>query len=132
MPRKAGAPWTPRIDVFGTLRLPDNTEIRARLIEYAPLHFAAFTKDAVETPLLFTTQGDFNIKGRIMTAAVEDSGTEVKFQKAGCGCETPHELRAGRSVLLRAVPQEPAPEEPDADEAYAQMIDEEVANGRVV
>ena len=114
--RKTGAAWTPRIDVFGTLRMPDGSESRARLIEYAPLHFAAFTKDAVQTPLLFATQGDFSIKGRIMTAAVEDSGAEVKFQKAGCGCETPHELRAGRSVLLRAVPiaeaetEEPAPD----------------------
>jgi hypothetical protein len=97
--------YTPRIDVYGTLRLLDG-EFLCRLIEYAPSQFAAFTLD-IEHPVTFITDGDFAIKGRIMTAQVQ--GGEVKFKKAGCGCETPHQLRGSRGKLLEYLPI--APEE---------------------
>lgn len=112
--------WTPRIDVFGTLRLPSE-EVRARLIEYAPATFAAFSAESIENPILFTIEGEFNIKGRIMTAQSEAG--EVKFQKAGCGCETPHQLRTARSKLLEHVPT--APQEPTLtpDELTQQVLE---------
>jgi hypothetical protein len=106
-PRDPNA-WKPRVDVFGTLRLPSGEEFRARLIEYAPSSLAAFTASDPENPLLFRIDGEFAIKGRLLTATLEDDGGQVKFQKAGCGCETPHQLRGARAPLLAHVQQEAA------------------------
>ena len=112
--------FTPRVDVFGTLRLPSGGDVRGRLIEYAPDTFAFFTADAPEDPVLFETSGEFVMKGRTLTAQSEYG--EIKFQKAGCGCETPHNLRGARSPLLAHVPgAEPIPE-PTPDELIDEVL----------
>lgn len=98
--RATSGSFTPRVDVFGTLRTPEG-EARVRLMEYAPSAFAAFSAESPENPLLFMIEGDFHMKGRLFTAALT-GGSEVKFQKAGCGCETPHQLRGARRPLLEA------------------------------
>lgn len=101
--RATSGSFTPRVDVFGTLRTPEG-EARVRLMEYAPSAFAAFSAESPENPLLFMIEGDFHMKGRLLTATLASPvpGAEVKFQKAGCGCETPHQLRGARRPLLEA------------------------------
>jgi hypothetical protein len=118
-PRDPNA-WRPRVDVFGTLRLPTGGEARGRLIEYAPSQFAFFTVDNIEDPVTFRIDGEFAIKGRLFTAYLEHQGSEIKFQKAGCGCETPHQLRGARAPLLAHVPIAEA----EADEAVPDTVHE--------
>jgi hypothetical protein len=99
--------WTPRIDVFGTLRLPGEADARCRLIEYAPASFAAFSAADPERPATFRVEGEFAISGRNLRAELEGGAGEVRFQKAGCGCETPQSLRGARAPLLAHLPAEP-------------------------
>ena len=106
------------MDTFGTIKLPSGGEARVRLIEYAENKFAAFSVDAITDPAVFEVT-DMNIKGRLLTAQTEAG--EVKFQKAGCGCETPHELRGGRNKLLRDAGLEGAPE-PPAEPTFMETI----------
>jgi hypothetical protein len=65
-----------------------------------------------------------HIKGRILTATAEN-GAELKFQKAGCGCETPHELRGGRNKLLRDAGLEGEAEPPAAPTAMEAILNGE-------
>lgn len=102
-------PRQPAVDTFGTIKLPGGGEARVRLIEYAVNRLAAFTVDTITSPATFEVEG-MNIKGRVLTAQTETG--ELKFQKAGCGCETPYELRGGRNKLLRDAGLEDTPEEP--------------------
>jgi hypothetical protein len=83
------------IDAFGTLRAGE-IEVRARLIEYEANKFAAFRTDG--EPITFQAES-YTVKGRLLTAQVAE-GPEIRFQKAGCGCETPHQLRGARAPLL--------------------------------
>lgn len=104
-------PRQPSVDTFGTLRFPGEGEARGRLIEYADNQYAFFTEDNLRHPLTFTAE-DAHIKGRVFSAQIEPG--EIKFQKAGCGCETPYTLRGGRNKLIHdaglEVPEEPSPD----------------------
>lgn len=111
-PRTAHEAYTPKVDVYGTLKSFTGDEVRGRLIEYAPSQFAFFTATDRENPLTFTTEGEFQVKGRVLTAMT--TGGEIRFQKAGCGCETPHELRGARKPLLEFLPQPQS--EPESEE----------------
>lgn len=138
-------PRQPAVDTYGTLRFPSEGEARGRLIEYAVDQYAFFTESDLTHPMTFDVT-DAHVKGRVLTATTPAG--EVKFQKAGCGCETPYSLRGGRNKLLRDAGLEDTPEELapptimesvlngaapiDADEAYARALDEEVADGRAV
>ena len=76
-------------------------------MEYAPDLYAFITQYDVQTstpPLTFQVEGEFHIKGRLFSATTT-GGADIKFQKAGCGCETPHELRGARRPLLELLPQ---------------------------
>ena len=116
-------PRQPAVDTFGTLRAPDGAEARVRLIEYAENRLAAFSEADPEHPLLFEVE-DMHIKGRILTATAEN-GAELRFQKAGCGCETPYALRGGRNKLLREAGLE-EPAEPAPDTLMQQILSGEV------
>lgn len=115
-------PRQPSVDTFGTIKFPGESDTRGRLIEYADNLYAFFTEGNLTQPTTFTAF-EARIKGRVFTAQIEQG--EVKFQKAGCGCETPQNLRGGRNKLLRdAGLEEPAaPVEP--------TIMENVLNGEV-
>jgi hypothetical protein len=86
------------IDAFGTLKTVTGEMIRARLIEHAPNEFAAFPAGGAD-PIQFTAES-YTVKGRLLTVQLDDGG-ELQFQKAGCGCETPRELRGARTPLLQ-------------------------------
>lgn len=100
------------MDTFGTLKFPGEGEARGRLIEYAENRYAFFTEGNISEPVTFDVTSA-SIRGRIFTAQLEGEA-EVKFQKAGCGCETPYSLRGGRNKLLReaGLDQPEAPTEP--------------------
>ena len=89
------------IDAYGTLKAGEH-EFKARLIEYAENTFAAFNAQDPQDPLLFTVEA-YTVKGRMLTAQVAE-GEPIRFQKAGCGCETPHNLRGSRGRLMEAAP----------------------------
>lgn len=89
------------VDAYGTLKAGEH-EFKARLIEYAEHQFAAFDATNPQEPLLFNVES-YTVKGRLLTAQVAE-GDDIKFQKAGCGCETPHNLRGSRGRLMEAAP----------------------------
>lgn len=99
-----------QVDVFGTLRCGE-TEARVRLMSLDGGRLAAFEAADPTSPHLFELEGDIHVKGRILTAQTQYG--ELKFQKAGCGCETPRELRVSRTLLLQGagLAGEPAPPE---------------------
>lgn len=115
-------PRQPSVDTFGTLRFPGEGEARGRLIEYAENQYAFFTEDNLTHPLTFEAVGA-NIKGRVFSAQIAPG--EVKFQKAGCGCETPYSLRGGRNKLIRDAGLESAPE-PSPDTLMQNILNGEV------
>lgn len=87
------------IDAFGTLRLPgDHVGERVRLVEYGDGRFAAFSAAEPTAPVLLEV-AEYQVKGRLLRGTLAD-GAEFAFQKAGCGCETPRELRGPRGRLL--------------------------------
>jgi hypothetical protein len=97
-------PYRPKVDAFGTVSLADNS-YKARVINYADGKLAVFQEGAPTSPVLFDLTSDLNIKGRIMTSSIrtpDEEEIEFRFQKAGCGCETPRALRGGRNRLLEA------------------------------
>ena len=123
-------PRQPSVDTFGTLKIPGEGDVRGRLIEYAENQYAFFTEENLTHPLTFAAESA-NIKGRVFTAQTEAG--EMKFQKAGCGCETPYSLRGGRNKLIREAgleeqaesPTAPAPEE-SSDTLMSQILSGEI------
>lgn len=93
----------PRIDAYGTVRIPE-AEYKARVIEYAPGQIAIFRELAPTMPVLLSIapESDIQIRGSLMktTFIVDNEEVELLFQKAGCGCETPRNLRGGRNALI--------------------------------
>jgi hypothetical protein len=122
----AARPRTPAIDTFGTLKFPGEGDARGRLIEYEVDKYAFFTEGSPTTPLTFEVT-NANIRGRVFTASLSEE-QEVKFQKAGCGCETPYSLRGGRNKLLRDAGLD-QPAEPASDTFMQQVLERESANG---
>lgn len=120
-PKYKGSAYVPRVDVFGTLKFPGAADARGRLIEYAPGSFAFFTVDSIESPSVFTVEGEFAMKGRTLT--VQADVGEVRFQKAGCGCETPYQLRGARAPLLQYVPEAQPEPELTSDDLTEQLLD---------
>lgn len=97
--------FSPRIDAFGTVKILDVADYKARVVEYAPGRLAIFRDVAPTVPTLIELTSDINIKGRIMRTSTLDADNgeiEIVFQKAGCGCETPQSLRGGRNALIKA------------------------------
>lgn len=90
------------IDAFGTLHVPGLEDVRVRLIEYEANRFAAFASGARDEPRLIEVES-YTVSGRTLSGTTE-TGLEFKFRKAGCGCETPQDLRGSRAALLAAVP----------------------------
>lgn len=123
---KPGRAHRPAVDTFGTLRAPDGSESRARLVEYREGRLAAFSADDPTSPLLFDVTS-MNIKGRLLTAGTADG--ELKFQKAGCGCETPYALKIGRNALLRGAAL--LDEGETAEPAETQTLMQDLLNGDV-
>ena len=115
-------PRQPSVDTFGTLKIPGEGDVRGRLIEYAENQYAFFTEENLTHPLTFAAESA-NIKGRVFTAQTEAG--EMKFQKAGCGCETPYSLRGGRNKLIREAGLE-TPEEPSPDTLMGQILSGEI------
>lgn len=95
---------SPRIDAFGTVRLPD-TDFKTRVIEFAADRLALFQDADPANPVVLDLTSPIQIKGRMMkttfTSAETGEEVELLFQKAGCGCETPRSLKGGRNALIR-------------------------------
>lgn len=95
----------PKVDAYGTVRVLDN-EYKARVMEFAPRRLAIFRDISPQTPVVLELTTDPVLKGRLMrttfTAPETSDELELVFQKAGCGCETPRNLRIGRNSLMSA------------------------------
>lgn len=90
------------IDAFGDLRV-DGQRSRARLIQITPITYAAFSQDDPKTPLLLTATGPATVKGRVVTIELIGGGL-AEFRRAGCGCQTPNNLRGPQARFLAFVP----------------------------
>lgn len=94
-----------KVDAFGTVRLL-GAEYRARVIDLGDSRLAilrASDDGGIQGTTLQTTS-DIELRGRIMRTTIEAEGgeTELQFQRAGCGCETPRQLRGNRARLIEA------------------------------
>lgn len=93
--------FSPKVDAFGTVRT-EGDEYKARAIEYAPDRLALFRESDPTDPVILELSTPIEIRGRVLRATYTEDGEdrELLFQKAGCGCETPRNLRGGRNMLL--------------------------------
>lgn len=90
------------IDAFGDLKV-DGHRSRARLIQVTPITYAAFESDNPDTPMLLTATGPATIKGRNVTLELIGGGI-AEFRRAGCGCQTPSNLRGPQGRFLSRIP----------------------------
>lgn len=92
-----------QIDAFGTLQFQPGSTFRARLIEVSKTELAFFpeTGSGAEAGVLYLNS-PYTIKGRVLTASISDD-TTIRFARASCGCQTPHDLRGPRSRFLQTL-----------------------------
>lgn len=90
------------IDAFGDLKI-DGQRSRARLIQVTPITYAAFETDDPNTPTLLTATGPATIKGRNVLISLIGGGS-AEFRRAGCGCQTPSNLRGPQGRFLSHIP----------------------------
>ena len=91
------------VDAFGTLQFQPGSTFRARVIEVSRTELAFFpeTGSGAVAGVLYLNE-PYTIRGRVLTASVSDD-VAIRFARAGCGCETPYDLRGPRNQFLQTL-----------------------------
>lgn len=89
--------YTPKIDVFGSVKIDGHSEGNFRIIEISPNEIGMFADG--QTPWVAQLDGPYVTRARRLSATLTD-GRTLEFQRAGCACQTPASLKGPRSKFV--------------------------------